>query len=94
MNHWAIDLKDDEQPFHRDFQKLSDDSKEYVKDSIKEIVKCKNLGDYEYTINCPSVPMGIVLLRFPNKCEVIIEVNHGVLYYLRTYENIDDALND
>ncbi|MGY5149397.1 MAG: hypothetical protein ACW9W3_04975 [Candidatus Nitrosopumilus sp. bin_68KS] len=92
MNHWEIDLKDDEHPFYTDFSNLSDESQEYVKDSIQEIVKYKNLADYEYTITCPSIPVGIVLLRFPNNCEVIIQTSHGVLYYLRAYDNIDDAL--
>lgn len=94
MNHWEIDLKDkEEQPFHKDFEKLSDKSKEYVKDSIREIVTCKNLADYEYAVSCPSIPMGIALLRFPNNCEVIIQVDHNILYYLRAYDNIDEALN-
>ncbi|WP_299293112.1 hypothetical protein [Nitrosopumilus sp.] len=92
MNHWEVDLKD-EHPFHTDFENLVDDSQEYVKDSIREIVKYKNLSDYEYTVSCPSIPVGIALLRFPNGCEVIIEIEHNKLYYLRAYDDIDEALN-
>ncbi len=92
MNHWEIDLKDYEPSFHTDFSTLSEESQEYVKDSISEIVKFKHLADYEYTVACPSIPVGIALLRFPNNCEVIIQVIQNTLYYLRAYDNIDEAL--
>ena len=94
LNHWKINIKDNEPPFEKDFKKLTDISKEYIKDSIIEIVTCKNLEDYKYIVSCPSIPMGFALLRFPNNCEAIIQIEHDTLYYLRTYENIDDALDN
>lgn len=91
MNHWKIDIIDNE-TFSADYRKLSDDSKEFVKDSIIELPTYKILSDYEYTIYCPSIPVGIVLLRFPNNCEVIVQARNGTLFYLRVYENIDEVV--
>ncbi len=93
MNHWEIDIKDEE-TFSAVFKKLSDDSQEYIKDSISEIVKFKDLKDYEFTVSCPSIPTGIVFLRFPNNCEVIIEAHYGTLYYVIAYDSIDEALKE
>lgn len=91
MNHWEIDIKDNE-TFSTDFGNLIEESQEYVKDSIRELPTFQNLTDYEYTITCPSIPTGIVFLRFPNKCEVIIEAHYGTLFFLRAYDHIDDVL--
>ena len=93
MNHWEIDINDEE-TFSEDFRNLSETSKEFVKDCIADIVKCKDLDDYEYIVDCKSIPTGIVFVRFPNKCEVILKAHFGTLFFLRTYDDIDDALKD
>jgi hypothetical protein len=94
LNHWEVALKDQTR-FDTDFQKLSDPSKEYVKDCIKDISKFKNpKTEYEYSVSCVSIPDEIILVRFPNGCETIIEMNGNTLFFIRAYDDIHVALND